>query len=135
MISSSYIPTPKTIFREVQKLSPGQLLSWKEGRLEMKPYWDMSFRRPSSSNREKLSEELRASFSDAVRVRYEHESNPDMIGAFLSGGIDSSTVLGVLTQFSKQPIKSFSIGFGEEAFNETKLCSSLQPDAFRAKAA
>jgi len=121
VISTSFIPTPRTIFREVQKLPPGQLLTWKRGELQIKPYWDITFRNSAASNRAALSERLRETFSDSLMVRMKYDEKPNQIGSFLSGGIDSSTVLGVMTQLAQTSMHSFSIGFGEEVFNETSF--------------
>lgn len=118
VISSSFIPTPKTIFHEVQKLPPGQLLTWKKGDIQLEPYWDMSFSNSGMLSRTAYSEKLKDTFSDSIRVRMKYDQKPDQIGSFLSGGIDSSTVLGVLTQLAQTRMHSFSIGFGEEIFNE-----------------
>ncbi|WP_454065100.1 asparagine synthetase B family protein [Candidatus Nitrospira salsa] len=118
VISSSFIPTPRTIFREVQKLPPGQLLTWKKGAMQLEPYWDMNFPNSGTLSRTAYSEKLKETFSDSITVRMKYDQKADQIGSFLSGGIDSSTVLGVLTQLAQTRMNSFSIGFGEEAFNE-----------------
>ena len=132
VISSSFIPTPMTIFREVQKLPPGQLLTWKQGETQIEPYWDMIFKNSETFNRTELSERLRETFSDSLMVRMKYDEKPDQMGSFLSGGIDSSTVLGVLTKLAQTPMKSFSIGFGEEVFNETSF-ARCAASAFGAK--
>ena len=132
VISSSFIPTPRTIFCEVQKLPPGQFLMWKQGEIQIEPYWDMTFKNSSAFNRTELSERLKESFSDSIMVRMKYDEKSEQIGSFLSGGIDSSTVLGVLTQLAQTPMKSFSIGFGEEIFNETSF-ARCAASAFGAK--
>ena len=116
--ASSVIPTPKTIFREVKKLPPGYVLTYEQGEIKLEPYWDISFLQLSGAREAELSRKLQANFADAVSVRLDGEADVDRIGTFLSGGVDSSTVTGVLTQLSGRPVKSFSIGFDEQRFNE-----------------
>jgi len=118
VVASSYIPTPNTIFREVQKIPPGHILSQGRERSTLEGYWDVDFRHRSHESEDLLAEELRQSFRKAVAVRLETDRDPERVGAFLSGGVDSSTVSGVLTEVAARPIRTFSIGFGEERFNE-----------------
>ncbi|HET9952711.1 MAG TPA: asparagine synthase-related protein [Candidatus Eisenbacteria bacterium] len=118
VIGSSYIPTPRTIYRRVSKLPPGAYLLWKDGRVRSGVYWNLEFRHPSHDGVALLRERVRESFEDAVASRFAAEADPERVGTFLSGGIDSSTVTGVLAKLHPTPIKSFSIGFGEERFNE-----------------
>jgi asparagine synthase (glutamine-hydrolysing) len=115
---SSFIPSPKTIFKEVRKLPPGSVLTYRDGRVAVQTYWDINYLNPSSASPTELAVQLRSHFQDAMAVRYASEGEPSGIGTFLSGGIDSSTVTGVLKQISRYPVNSFSIGFAEERFNE-----------------
>ncbi len=121
VVTSSYIPTPRTIFREVRKIPPGQLLTWKQGEVKLESYWDLSFLNSSDSPKNALVSGLKERFSESIMVRMKEDDKRGPIGSFLSGGIDSSTVLGVMTQSAKSPMNTFSIGFGEEAFNETSF--------------
>ena len=116
IVSSSFIPTPKTIFNEIQKLPPGHLLTCHKGQIQVESYWDISFLE-TDGDKAGLGRKLKDYFSNAISARLNADA-PDRIGTFLSGGVDSSTVTGVLTQLTQHPIKSFSIGFGEEKFNE-----------------
>ena len=118
MVASSVIPTPKTIFWEVKKLPPGSILTYKGGEVSVDTYWDIDYLNPSSASVSKLSAETKKLFREAIRVRMGDTAQQNRIGVFLSGGVDSSTVTGVLSQLNKRPIKSFSIGFGEQRFNE-----------------
>jgi len=117
-VASSVIPTPKTVFREIAKLPPGHLLVHRRGRTTLAPYWQINFLHPSAGREPELAADLRSHFTAAVGRRLRVDGSPDRLGTFLSGGIDSSTVTGVLMQAAGQPIKSFSIGFGEPRFNE-----------------
>jgi asparagine synthase (glutamine-hydrolysing) len=118
LVASSMIPTPKTIFRETKKLPPGYILSYQKGEIELSPYWDITFLRPAELSKGELVCELKASVNEAINLRLQADGVSDRIGTFLSGGVDSTTVTGVLTQIAKCPIKSFSIGFEEDKFNE-----------------
>jgi asparagine synthase (glutamine-hydrolysing) len=118
VMASSYIPTPETIFTEIRKLPPGHVLTYERGSFRSEPYWDIDFREPSHAPEEALAEEVRGAFREAIAVRYRRDTGAGRVGAFLSGGVDSSTVTGVLTQVAGRPIHTFSIGFGEERYNE-----------------
>jgi asparagine synthase (glutamine-hydrolysing) len=118
VLGSSIIPTPGTIFREVKKLPPGNVLVSRNGDVRIAPYWDIDFRSPSSAPEEDLARTLKARFSDAVSIRLASDGASDRIGTYLSGGVDSSTVTGMLTRLTGGPVRSFSIGFGEERYNE-----------------
>ncbi len=129
---SSIIPTPKTIFREVKKLPPGYFLTYRRGEVHLEPYWEIRFRLPSTAIESALAKELKTLFTEAVSVRLEVDGISSQIGTFLSGGIDSSTVTGVLTQLIQHPVKSFSIGFEEQRFNEINY-ARIAARAFGAK--
>ncbi len=116
--ASSMIPTPKTIFREIRKLPPGHVLSYRKGEIDVTPYWDISFLRADHSGPARLARQLDERLTDAIAVRLGDDTATDRVGAFLSGGVDSSTVTGLMTRVAGRPIKTFSIGFAEERFNE-----------------
>jgi len=118
VVSSSIIPTPKTIFREVKKLPPGHVLGYHAGQVTLASYWELNFAQPNKESKSILASKLKAQMTEAISVRFNQEIATDQIGTFLSGGVDSTTVTGILTQLAKRPIKSFSIGFGEQRFNE-----------------
>jgi asparagine synthase (glutamine-hydrolysing) len=118
VVATSLIPTPKTIFREVYKLPPGHLLRYYRGEVQLTSYWDISFLHPDEAEEKELAQRLKTVLADAIAVRSAVDGISERIGTFMSGGIDSSTVTGVLTQFACRPIKSFSIGFSEQRFNE-----------------
>jgi asparagine synthase (glutamine-hydrolysing) len=117
-VASSAIPTPKTVFREVAKVPPGHLLVHGRGKTSLSPYWQPDFLHPSAEREAELTAELRTRFSDAVARRLRTDGAIERLGTFLSGGVDSSTVTGVLMQAAGRPMKSFSIGFGEPRYNE-----------------
>jgi asparagine synthase (glutamine-hydrolysing) len=116
--SLGYVPDPISIFENVEKLPPGHHLTFKNGRLKVERYWD--FRYESNGNGHKAAdylEELRALLSEAVKLRLVSDVP---LGAFLSGGVDSSTVVGLMARHMDQPVKTFSIGFNEDSYDELK---------------
>jgi asparagine synthase (glutamine-hydrolysing) len=119
-LTFGYVPDPLTIFNNVHKLPPGHHLTFGSGRVCVKQYWDFPYSEPQSKpfqNEEECIEELRGLLDEAVRLRLVADVP---LGAFLSGGVDSSTVVGLMAQHSSQPVKTFSIGFHEDSYNELK---------------
>lgn len=111
-----YVPSPRTMFKGIKKLSPGHILECKEGEISVKKYWDLKF----SHNKKELSYYSDQTFNllkNSVEKRLISEVP---IGAILSGGIDSSSVVGLMSGLLDRPIKTFSIGFEEESYNELK---------------
>jgi asparagine synthase (glutamine-hydrolysing) len=118
LMAFSCVTTPRTIFQEVKKMPPAHVLSWRKGRLTLTPYWDIDFSHPSGESRETLKRLIRQKFAEALQVRINQDRTHSSIGTFLSGGIDSSTVTGVLTQLTGDRVKAFTIGFAEPGYNE-----------------
>jgi asparagine synthase (glutamine-hydrolysing) len=111
-----YVPAPRSAYRAVRKLPPASMLVWEHGRSRIERYWrlDYSRKRDVADVRE-LHEEIREGIRAAVRKRLVADVP---LGAFLSGGVDSSAVVAAMAQESSDPIKTFSIGFEHESFNE-----------------
>ncbi|MGH8258901.1 MAG: asparagine synthetase B family protein, partial [Steroidobacteraceae bacterium] len=108
------IPAPGTIFRDVSKLRPGTCAIFEHGRVETRRYWEPPFEENGGAPFAELAGELKSSLRAAVR-----ECGPDEhTGAFLSGGLDSSTVAGVLSEVGPRPARTFSIGFGYPEYDE-----------------
>ncbi|HEY0376140.1 MAG TPA: asparagine synthase (glutamine-hydrolyzing) [Pyrinomonadaceae bacterium] len=114
-----YVPDPLSIFRDVKKLPPGHHLTLAGDRLTVEQYWDFTYDAPApaSAREEDYLEELRALLAESVRLRLVADVP---LGAFLSGGVDSSAVVGLMSRQMSQPVKTFSIGFHEDSFNELK---------------
>ncbi|MCD6194411.1 MAG: asparagine synthase (glutamine-hydrolyzing) [Candidatus Aminicenantes bacterium] len=112
-----YIPAPRTIFKNLHKLLPGHRLIIQNNSWKIEKYWDIPYREnPSSSpHPEQLTQEIRTRLQESVRKRLISDVP---LGVFLSGGLDSSSVTAFMSQLVKEPIKTFSIGFEEESFNE-----------------
>jgi asparagine synthase (glutamine-hydrolysing) len=116
-LSFGYVPDPLCIFRGVKKLSPGHYLTLVDGRLSIKKYWDFNYAPVEFRDEEEILEQLREQLDEAVRARLVADVP---LGAFLSGGIDSTAVVGLMARNMSQPIKTFSIGFHEDDFSELK---------------
>jgi len=118
--SFGYVPDPLSIFLNVHKLPPGHHLSFAGGRASVAPYWDFRYEEAKPEPRRRAEdylEELRARLETAVSMRLVADVP---LGAFLSGGVDSSTVVGLMSRATAQPVKTFSIGFHEDSYNELK---------------
>src|SRR5215510_4835143 len=119
-LSFGYVPDPATAFAGVRKLPPGHTLTFKDGLINTRRYWDFDYSRDTRVRGPELREEsyierLRELIAESVRVRLESEVP---LGAFLSGGIDSSVVVAMMAREMK--VKTFSIGFSDSGFDELR---------------
>jgi asparagine synthase (glutamine-hydrolysing) len=112
-----YCPSPETIYQEQRKLLPAQYLLHENGTVRTDFYWRMSYAPIASHSRTELEGELFTCLRNAVR-RATTATEPATWGAFLSGGLDSSTVAGLLAELSTGPLKTFTIGFTQDRFDE-----------------
>ncbi len=121
-VRHSYFPSPYTVYRDVQHLPPGTVLTYEPGgEPKIRPYWSLAKvaqegqQNPFDGTEEEAVRELEALLSDAVTCRMVADVP---LGAFLSGGYDSSTVAALMQANSSKPVRTFSIGFYEKAYNE-----------------
>ncbi len=118
-LTFGYVPEEFCIFKNVRKLAPGHFLTFKNGEIETRKYWDFEYKKTENiKSEDEYVELLREKIKDAVNVRLISEVP---LGAFLSGGVDSSTVVAMMSQLSNAPVKTFSIGFNEDSFDELKF--------------
>lgn len=110
----STIPAPNTIYQGVEKLLPGQYALFANGKLTREFYWQQHYRDQPRDDFPAMSDRLHGLLRDCVARAHE----TDATAAFLSGGTDSSTVAGVLSEISGQPAHSYSIGFAASGFDE-----------------
>ncbi len=113
-LTYQYVPSPHTMFKGIHKLPPAHTLVYQDGNIKIERYWNLQFKYDNLSEQEYM-EELWRLLNEATRLRLISDVP---LGAFLSGGIDSSAVVGIMAQHSNRPVKTFSIGFEEEGFNE-----------------
>jgi asparagine synthase (glutamine-hydrolysing) len=114
-LSFMCVPAPHTAYRAIKKLEPGHTLRWKKGEIKIERYWQPDFSRKVDISEQEAGERAIEILRDAVRVRLMSEVP---LGAFLSGGIDSSAVVALMSEESSAPVKTFSIGFEEQDFSE-----------------
>lgn len=115
-LSFMCVPAPLTAYRAIRKLEPGHSLRYTSGgEVKIKRYWQPDFSKKIKIDEEEAGERALELLRDAVRVRLMSEVP---LGAFLSGGIDSSTVVALMSEVSSSPVKTFSIGFEEQDFSE-----------------
>ena len=111
-----YVPDPLSIFQLIQKLPAGHLLEFDSGRIHVRQYWNLpAYGTHEPASEEECLQELEWRLAEAVRVRLISDVP---LGAWLSGGIDSSTVVALMARASSKPVRTFSIGFSHDDFNE-----------------
>ena len=126
-LTLEYIPAPLSIFKGIHKLPAGHLLVYQNGRIQLKKYWDVTPEIEESSNAPKRSlpaimDELYSLLKESVKLRLISDVP---LGAFLSGGIDSSAIVGLMRENGASPLKTFSIGFKDQSYNELDYARSI----------
>jgi asparagine synthase (glutamine-hydrolysing) len=121
-LTYQYVPHPNTILRGYRKLPPGHFAVWHDDRLDVRPYWQPDFNVESPISEHEASERLRELFTDAVKIRLRSDVP---LGAFLSGGVDSSLVAAVMQQLSSAPIKTFNIAFPVKEYDESRFARQV----------
>jgi asparagine synthase (glutamine-hydrolysing) len=114
-LTLQYVPDPWTAFKGIHKLPPAHWLLWQDGQIQIERYWDLAYEPKWELPEPELKHRVRETITEAVRMRLMSDVP---LGAHLSGGIDSSIVVGLMAGMMDQPVKTFSIGFKEDAFSE-----------------
>ena len=117
-----YVPDPKSIYKNIHKLPPGHWLITNGEECQLQQYWDLSFANPSAASPSELEAGLYDLIDDAVRLRMISDVP---LGAFLSGGIDSSAVVGLMAGHSSQPVTTCAIGFDSKRFDEVHWAKKI----------
>ncbi|MFQ5865490.1 MAG: asparagine synthase (glutamine-hydrolyzing) [bacterium] len=120
-LTFEYIPSPHSIFQNISKLPPGHTLTLRDGKISVKEYWDVQFEEKAVSEQE-LREQMVELLQDAVKIRLMSDVP---LGAFLSGGIDSSSVVALMSRAMDRPVKTFSISFEEASYNEAHFAETV----------
>ncbi len=115
-LTYQYVPHPRTIFQCAAKLPPGHFAVYQDDRLEVKAYWNPNFSHETDISEHDATSRVQELLEDAVRLRMRSDVP---LGAFLSGGIDSSLIVALMQRNSSQPIQTFSIGFPIPEYDET----------------
>lgn len=126
----NYIPTPYSIYQGIYKLPPATVLTWNGGETRSSPipYWsakqiaESGVTHPFAGSESEAAEKLEALLQEAVKLRMLADVP---LGAFLSGGIDSSTIVAMMQRVSSQPVKTFTIGFYENSYNEAAYAKAV----------
>ncbi len=113
-----YIPAPDTIFRDAHKLRPGEKLVFEKGEVKKERYWRVAFEPDHSLTLDSAADAYMELLTDAVRLR---RMSDVPLGVFLSGGVDSSSVVGILSLMMSGPVKTFTIGFDDKHVNELRF--------------
>ena len=111
-----YVPSPQSAFEGFAKVPPAHYAVIRDGKIRIERYWELRYEPKWHGSEEGLCRELLAEVREAVRLRMLASDVP--VGAFLSGGIDSSTIVALMSEFSAGPVKTYSIGFEEDEYNE-----------------
>lgn len=117
-----YVPSPRTIYRDVKQLQAGHFLLWQARQLRVGRYWRLRRRPPAGQSKQDAAEELLALVKDAVRIRL-HSDVP--FGALLSGGVDSSLVVALMSQLMDRPVDTFTVGFSDKQLDESHYAAEL----------
>jgi asparagine synthase (glutamine-hydrolysing) len=121
-LSLQYVPDPLTAYEGIFKLPPAHTLVWENGQLRIQRYWDYTYQPKFTASEDELAEELRARLRDAVKMRLLSEVP---LGAHLSGGIDSTIIVALMSEFASGPVKTFSAGFEEQNFSELPFARAV----------
>lgn len=118
-----YVPDPKTIFANVRKLPPAHTLKWQRGGTPViKPYWDVPMTAPPAISEADAARELMSKLESAVKLRLISDVP---LGAFLSGGVDSSAVVAAMARVGTETVKTFTIGFNDASHDETAYARQM----------
>ena len=116
-LAFGYIDAPRTAFRAVRKVRPGTLLEIAGGVVTERVYWRPTFAPKLAVSEDEALERLRATLTEAVRIRLISDVP---LGVFLSGGLDSSTIVALMAQESSAPVRTFAVGFSDESYSELR---------------
>jgi len=115
-LTYQYVPHPWSIFRGFNKLPPGHFAVYEKNRLHTEPYWQPDFRQTWRGSQSEAIEQLRMTLESSVQLRMQSDVP---LGAFLSGGVDSSLIVALMRKWSSRPTRTFSIGFPVREYDET----------------
>jgi len=122
-LTFQYVPSPLSAFEGIEKLPPGHfLICSAQGDLKIQRYWEPPLAEKIDASEEEIQEEIRRRLRESVRLRMISDVP---LGAFLSGGLDSTTIVALMAEESSQPVKTFSIGFQDEKSDELPYARAL----------
>jgi asparagine synthase (glutamine-hydrolysing) len=123
-LTFTYIPAPNTFYKDIFKLLPGHYLVIKNNKIDEKTYWEFPQIDDGKMlrNKKEIYDEFEFLLKDAIKIRMRSDVP---FGAFLSGGLDSSSIVSQMSLFSEHPINTFTIGFNDKYFDESKLANDV----------
>jgi asparagine synthase (glutamine-hydrolysing) len=121
-LSVGYVPAPRSAFAAIRKVPAGHRLIYRDGSSVVQRYWHLSFAPKLNISREEAADEFRRLLDQAVRMRLMADVP---LGAFLSGGLDSSTIVAFMAEHSSVPVKTFSIGFRDQRLDELSYARTI----------
>ena len=114
-LTFQYVPEPESIFKGIFKVLPGEVIVYEGGRMEKRRYWDLDLSRKSQGTQSGIISELSRRLTESVGIELVSDVP---LGVHLSGGIDSSAIAAIMTGLVKEPVKTFSVGYGSEKLDE-----------------
>lgn len=117
-----YIPAPETIFSAIYKLLPANMLVYNEGKILIKKYWELNYQKDNEHDEECYVQSFKELLKESVKM---HLMSEVPLGAFLSGGMDSSSIVAMMSEVANEPVKTFSVGFDVPGFNELGFAKSV----------
>ena len=108
-LTFQYVPGPSTMFKNIKKLQPGHILNYEQGKISISKYWDVKISFSKGHNVEFYTKNLLELLKETVRIRLMSEVP---LGVYLSGGLDSSSVAALMSEFTEEPVKTYTVGFG-----------------------
>lgn len=120
-LSYNYVPQPLTMFDGIEHLPPGHILCIDAEQTSIKKWWELADQREEQHSETEWIETFNELLDDAVRLRLRSDVP---FGAFLSGGVDSSSVVGIMSQHLSEPVRTYSIGFHEKRFDESPFAAA-----------
>ncbi|MBW1851091.1 MAG: asparagine synthase (glutamine-hydrolyzing) [Deltaproteobacteria bacterium] len=124
-LSLSYVPGSETAFQNIHKLPPAHKLIYENGKVHISCYWHLSYAQPPENgvfNADQVQHEIIERLRESVELRLMSDVP---LGAFLSGGIDSSTIIALMTQLTNRPVKTFTVAFNEKSHDESASARSV----------
>ena len=117
-----YVPAPKSIFKSVRKVKPAHYLTFDERGMRERCYWDLDFSGAEEKSEQAWCDEFLSAYEEAVRLRLRSDVP---LGAFLSGGVDSSSVVALMHRINGQRVTTCSVGFDEKEFDESAAAAAF----------
>jgi len=114
------VPSPDTVFQSIHRCAPASLIHYKKGKFTVYPYWKIDFQEHSTTSFGNLKDEFMEILEQSTKRVYAGNN----VGAFLSGGTDSSTITGMLGRIGDSPARTYSIGFGAQGYDETEYAQT-----------